>query len=189
MKTVVSIAQRITDKEMNGNIKTVIFVFSLLHCTEVHTLLTYPVTLWFIVYSRVWWTTTRTKGSYSVIELLYISNPVLWHLCHWWKWITQFCNETFPFTLWIQVCVSRKYLVQWSPYWSNSCFTDFVFKIRLIRLGFSFQKQRILYLNPKPTDSQSGVLTTTSQSQLWVGDTEKLSVTFSHAWLILVEFT
>ena len=53
-----------------------------------------------------------------------------------------------------------------------------------------FQKsQKFLYLNSLPTDSQSGVLTTTPQSQLWVGDTEKLSVTFSHAWLILVEFT
>ena len=44
-------------------------------------------------------------------------------------------------------------------------------------------------MNSQPTDSQSEVLTTTPQSQLWVGDTEKLSVTFSHAWLILVEFT
>ena len=26
------------------------------------------------------------------------------------------------------------------------------------------------------------------RSQLWVVETEKLSVTFSHAWLILVEF-
>ena len=25
--------------------------------------------------------------------------------------------------------------------------------------------------------------------KLWVGDTEKASVAFSHAWLILVEFT
>ena len=69
------------------------------------------------------------------------------------------------------------------------CFSDFVFKIRLIRLGFSFQKQNFLYLNPQSIDSQSQVLTTTPQSQLWVRDTEKLSVTFSHAWLILVEFT
>ena len=69
----------------------------------------------------------------------------------------------------------------------DSCFSDLVFKIRLIKLDFSFQKQK----NPtfEPTDSQSGVLTTTPQSQLWVGDTEKLSVTFSHTWLILVEFT
>ena len=42
-----------------------------------------------------------------------------------------------------------------------SFFSDFVFKIRLIRLGFSFQKQKkILNLNSQPTDSQSGVITT-----------------------------
>ena len=71
----------------------------------------------------------------------------------------------------------------------HSCFSHFVFKIRLIRLGLSFQKQKILYLHSQPTDSESGVITITPQSQLSVGDTEKLSVTFSHASLILVEFT
>ena len=45
-------------------------------------------------------------------------------------------------------------------------FSDFVFKIRLIRLGFPFQKQKCVYLNPQPTDSQSGVLTITPQNQL-----------------------
>ena len=68
-------------------------------------------------------------------------------------------------------------------------FSSFEFKIRLIRLGLSFQKQKFLYLNSQPSDSQSGVLTITPESQLWVGDTEKLPVTFSHVWLILVEFT
>ena len=68
-------------------------------------------------------------------------------------------------------------------------FSDFVFKIRLIRLDFSFQKQKCLHLNPQPTNLQPGVLTTTPQSQLWVGDTEMLSVACSHTWLILVEFT
>ena len=43
------------------------------------------------------------------------------------------------------------------------CFSDFEFKIRL---GFCVQKQEFLYLNSQPTDSQSGVLTTTAQSQL-----------------------
>ena len=57
------------------------------------------------------------------------------------------------------------------------------------RLGLSFQKQKFLYLNSQPIDSQSGVITITPKSQLWMGDIEKLSVTFSHAWLILVEFT
>ena len=66
------------------------------------------------------------------------------------------------------------------------CFSDFVFKIRLIRLDKN-KKNPVFEL--KPRDSQSGVLTTTPQSQLWVGDAEKLSVTFSNAWLILVEFT
>ena len=38
-----------------------------------------------------------------------------------------------------------------------SCFSDFVFKIRLMRLGFSFQNTK----NSQPPDSQSGVITTT----------------------------
>ena len=58
-----------------------------------------------------------------------------------------------------------------------SCFSDFVYKIRLTRLGFSSQNQKILYLN----SFQSGVITTTPRSQLSMGDTEKLSVTFNHA--------
>ena len=56
----------------------------------------------------------------------------------------------------------------------HSRFSNFVFKIRLIRLGFPFQKTNNPVLEHQPTDSQSGVLTTTPQSQLWVGDTEKL---------------
>ena len=45
-------------------------------------------------------------------------------------------------------------------------FSTFVFTIRLIRLGFSFQQQKFLYLNPQPTDSQSGAITITPKSQL-----------------------
>ena len=71
----------------------------------------------------------------------------------------------------------------------HSCFSDSVFKIRLISLGFSVQKTKNPVFESQPTDFQSGVLNTTPQGQLWVGNTEKLSVTFSHAWLILVEFT
>ena len=41
---------------------------------------------------------------------------------------------------------------------------------------------------PPPTDQQSGVLTITPQRQLWVGDTENLTVAFGHAWLALTEF-
>ena len=68
-------------------------------------------------------------------------------------------------------------------------FSYFEFKIRLIKLGISFQKQKFLYMNSQPTDFQSGVITITLKSQLLVGDTEKLSVAFSHVWLILVGFT
>ena len=35
-------------------------------------------------------------------------------------------------------------------------FSYFELKVRLIRLGFSFQKQKFLSLNAQPTDSQSG---------------------------------
>ena len=57
----------------------------------------------------------------------------------------------------------------------HSCFSDFVFKIRLIKLGFSFKKNKeFLYLNSQPTDSQSGAITIIPKSQLWVGDTENL---------------
>ena len=52
-------------------------------------------------------------------------------------------------------------------------FSDFcILKIKLIRLDFSFQKinkiPRIAFEppSPQPTDSQSGVITTTPQSQL-----------------------
>ena len=71
------------------------------------------------------------------------------------------------------VTISRSTVEGW--YMAESirteCFSDFVFKITLIRL--------ILHLNPQPTDSQSGVITTTPRSQLWVGDREKLSVAFT----------
>ena len=69
-------------------------------------------------------------------------------------------------------------------------FSDFEFKIRLIRLVLSFQKQKILDLNSQPIDYQPGVMTITPKSQLWVGDTEKLSVTFSgcltETWIHLI---
>ena len=51
---------------------------------------------------------------------------------------------------------------------TQSCFSDFAFKIRIIRLGFSFQK-KILYWNSQPTDSQSGVIIF---SFLFTGDPE-----------------
>ena len=41
-------------------------------------------------------------------------------------------------------------------------------------------------LNLQSIDHQSDIITITSKIQLWVGDTEKLSVTFSHASLVLV---
>ena len=40
-------------------------------------------------------------------------------------------------------------------------FSYFEFKIRLIRLGFSFQKQKLLYSNSQSTDSQSGFINIT----------------------------
>ena len=56
-------------------------------------------------------------------------------------------------------------------------FFYFEFKIRLIKLGISFQKQKFLYLNSQPIDSQSGIITITPKSQMFT----------SHTWL--VEFT
>ena len=38
------------------------------------------------------------------------------------------------------------------------------------------------------TDHQTGMLTITLNCQLWVRDTEKLAIDFSHAWLVQVEF-
>ena len=64
-------------------------------------------------------------------------------------------------------------------------FSYFEFKIGLI----SFKKQKFLHFHSQLANSQSGVTTNTPKDQLWVGDTEKFSVTLSHAWLILVEFT
>ena len=68
-------------------------------------------------------------------------------------------------------------------------FSDFVFIIRLIRLGFSFQESKKIPVFELtnywfPVRSQNHYTT----ELLWVGDKEKLSVTFCHAWLILVEF-
>ena len=48
--------------------------------------------------------------------------------------------------------------------------------------------KRLLWgLIHESTDHQSGMLTITLNCQLW--DTEKLVIDFSHAWLVLVEFT
>ena len=52
---------------------------------------------------------------------------------------------------------------------NNHChlsFSYFEFKIRLIRLGLSFQKPKFLYSNSQSTDSQSEVITITPKSQL-----------------------
>ena len=43
-------------------------------------------------------------------------------------------------------------------------FSYFEFKIRLIRLGLSYQKQKQEFLNSQPIDSQSGVITITPKS-------------------------
>ena len=51
-------------------------------------------------------------------------------------------------------------------------FSYFEFKIRQIRLRLSFQKQKFLYSNLQPTDSQSRVITIIPKSQLWVGGTK-----------------
>ena len=59
-------------------------------------------------------------------------------------------------------------------------FSYFEFKMRLIRLGLFSQKQKFLYSNSQPTDHQPCIITITPKSQLSVGDTEKLSVTFSY---------
>ena len=63
----------------------------------------------------------------------------------------------------------------------NLGFSYFEFKIRLIKLGLSFQKQKFVYLNSQPTnsqsevptDSQSGVIIITPKSQLYVEGTVK----------------
>ena len=66
----------------------------------------------------------------------------------------------------LKVCLYVTFLSHARYYHRYSCFSDFVFKIRLNRLGFFFQSQSIMYLSSQPTDSKLGVLTTTSQSQL-----------------------
>ena len=56
--------------------------------------------------------------------------------------------------------------------------------LKLIRLDHSLQKNKI------PTEMvMTGVITIRPKSHLWAVDKEKLSVTFSHVWLILVEFS
>ena len=43
-------------------------------------------------------------------------------------------------------------------------------------------------LNSQPTDYQPGIITIKLESPLREGDTEKLSIVFTHARLVLVEF-
>ena len=117
--------------------------------------------------------------------------------CAVYPWPGIFNLATFPCIHWVRhgwyQCYLTKYRIWLAKFrkivWTLSCFSDFVFKTRLVRLGFYFQIQKILYLNSQPADSQSGVIAITPKSQLWVWDTEKLLVTFSHAWQILVEFS
>ena len=103
----------------------------------------------------------------------------------------QFC-EAFLLTVYggVQSLHFRYQLVDQSKcrkiFWTSSKrFSDFVFKIRLIRLGFSFKKLKspVMYLNSQPTNSQSGVIIITPTETAVRG-----RHTFSHAWLILVEF-
>ena len=72
-----------------------------------------------------------------------------------------------------------------------SCFSDFVFKIWLIRLGFSSQKnKKFLYLFELTTYRLSVRSLNHYTTEPTVSKRHKqLSVAFSHAWLILVEFT
>ena len=59
-------------------------------------------------------------------------------------------------------------------YKNNPVVPNFVFKIRLLRLGFSFQKTKIPVFEPQPIYSQAIVITNVPKSQLWEGDKEKL---------------
>ena len=78
-----------------------------------------------------------------------------------------------------------RYLTPISCVENKLSFSYFEFDIRLIRLGLSFQKTKI----PVFELTTYWFSTITPNSQLWVGDTEKFPVTFSHAKLVLVEFT
>ena len=44
-------------------------------------------------------------------------------------------------------------------------------------------------MNSQSTDNQSAIVTIALKKQLWVGETEKLSMTVSHEWLVLVEIS
>ena len=94
-------------------------------------------------------------------------------------------NFVIEFTLSSYMDVNPKTEYPQCPRLIEATWSYFEFKIRLIRLGLSFQKQKFLYSNSQLTD----LINIKPKSQLWMEDTEKLSVTFSHAWLILVEFT
>ena len=56
------------------------------------------------------------------------------------------------------------------PLVNHLSFSYLEYKIRLLRLGLSFQKQNFLYSN-----SQSGVIAITPKSQLWMGDRNAFS--------------
>ena len=62
-------------------------------------------------------------------------------------------------------------------------FFYFEFEIRLIRLGFSKNKNSCIWAHNPLILSQDWE---SIKSQLWVGDPEKLTITFNHTWLILL---
>ena len=104
--------------------------------------------------------------------------------------VKQMCWE-FLYVTWANGHVVHTFEFSWIDNIGNIdnwVFLILNFEFR-IGLDLPFQKQIFLYLNSQTTDSQSGVITITPKNLLWVEDTEKLLVTFSHAWLILNEFT
>ena len=61
------------------------------------------------------------------------------------------------------------------------------FELELVKLddqNIQNQKQPLWGSNLQPSHHQSAIITTTP----WVEDTEKPSLAFTHAWLVLVEF-
>ena len=88
-------------------------------------------------------------------------NKVSRKMCVWLEWGI---SRPFYLSCKLKHCA---YAYQYSlMYTVQMCFSYYEFKIRLIRQIPIFELQ--------PTDSQSGVITITLKSQLWMGDTEKL---------------
>ena len=106
-------------------------------------------------------------------------------------WDHELQSHSVALIQWTYHLVQKRFWKVWTGWVGRtlsilimSCPSIFNFKIKQ---ALSFQKQKILYSDSQPTNHQSEVITTALEPTV---STEKLSITFNLAWLVLsAEFT